>query len=436
MAFQPGLLDTGIAGRTLASSKVDLATPVNMFTSLQANKRANQTAADNRRLTELTLNETERKQKRQQQIQDILKSSLNEKGLIDSKRAVVGLNQAGYFDEANTIQQREAKAFETKQKMAVARDQVLGQSASAILDSENPVETFMIAREELAKKGVPMSQVLLNYMPTDEEIQDGRLDPKVNTELDYLKNRVVSEKSPMSLEDKLLLMRERYQEKRNLAKTKSDIKVDQPLTESEKSREKIAKTKVGIAKKKLDLEKEKSERDAELFEQKKIDLARKNRAYIQKNKSQLNSIQEFLDKAYSVSGNPNMKKISGGGRYWIGGSKVPIFETEGKDLQADIDFLTDMGVIETMTKLKAESPTGSTGFGALSEKELMVMKNAFSLLGNPDISGAKKKIEVDRVIEIMERRAREQREYDRQSDNLLGPEKTEDELILDGIDEL
>ena len=143
-----------------------------------------------------------------------------------------------------------------------------------------------------------------------------------------------------------------------------------------------------------------------------------------------------MDKAYSISKSPDFGKISGAGRFGLGGSKIPIWETKGKDLQADIDFLTDMGVIETMTKLKAESPTGSTGFGALSEKELMVMKNAFSLLGNPEISGKKKKIEVDRVIEIMERRAREQREYDRKSEALLGPEKTDDELLLDGIDGL
>jgi len=126
-----------------------------------------------------------------------------------------------------------------------------------------------------------------------------------------------------------------------------------------------------------------------------------------------------------------MAYISGSGRYHpTKGSNVPIIETIGKDLQADIDFLTDMGVIETMAKLKAESPTGSTGFGALSEKELMVMKNAFSLLGNPEISAKKKKFEVDRVIEIMERRAREQREYDRESEKLLGPEPTEEEELL------
>lgn len=411
-------------------SKIDLSPAVNIYTALRADKRAQS-------LADLTLDTDQRKQQNKENI-DRIKTQFSK----DPKLTYNALIARGYHDAANKFQQEftaQQKAMEEQQKRQFDMQQAqanrvskieneYGTAVKSALNSKNPVDAFMMLREDAVKKEWPISEDFLNYMPTDEEVARGELDPRVRTEMEYISERSMPPKGPMSLEDKLFLMRERYNEKKNLAKTKSQVKIDQPLTEAEKSRERIAKQKVAIAGKKLTLDEEKGERDAELFKQKKIEIARKNRAYKKKNTEGINSIQTFLDRAYSVSKNPNMKKISGGGRYWVGGSEVPIFETEGKDLQADIDFLTDLGVIETMAKLKAESPTGSTGFGALSENEMKTMKNAFSLLGNPEISGAKKKKEVDRIIEIMERRAREERIWNQEQEALLGPELTIEQL--------
>jgi len=48
--------------------------------------------------------------------------------------------------------------------------------------------------------------------------------------------------------------------------------------------------------------------------------------------------------------------------------------------EANIKKLTSQAVLDTMTKLKQASRTGSTGFGALSEKELALLQSASTVL--------------------------------------------------------
>ena len=463
MAYNPSILDTNIISRGARESKIDLATPVNMFNQIKS-ARAQQ------KLSELTLSETDKAIKRKKQYEDILSQSLNENGTVNGEKAIAGLNQFGLFDEANQLKDRMFKSYEMQQKKKEYQSKVetaitikKGQLAGAVLDSKSPLETFIKMRRAAQENKFPLSPGLMQYNPSDEDIQNNTLDPRITTELEYLRDKSLTPEQRIAkvkaekqeLEPTEYSLAPIYGKKGNeivafqTSKTGGLKQIDVPegitltpglqyqnigdkIVGFDKSGTPVLSIKKGIEPGKG----KELEFKAEEFEQKKVDIARKNRAYKQKNKSQLDSIQTFLDKAYSVSKSPYMGKVSGAGRFLPGGSEIPIWETKGKDLQADIDFLTDMGVIETMTKLKAESPTGSTGFGALSEKELMVMKNAFSLLGNPEISGKKKKIEVDRVIEIMERRAREQRAYDRGAEELLGPEKTETDLLLEGIDGL
>lgn len=422
MTFQPGLLDTNMPTRVLSQSKIDLATPVNIFTSLQANKRA-------QKLAELTMTEADKKKKRETDYQKVMQSNLNPDGTINAKGAIAGLNQKGMYKEASKIQDRMMQTAIKRKEEESKVNLELGKMADAVLQSENPVDAFMIAREDATKRGIKMSEGLLNYMPTDEEIVDGGLDPRVRTELDYLSKRAIAPKGPMSVEEKLLLMNERYKQKKELAQTKSDVKVAQSLTEAEKSRERIAKQKVGIAGAKLGLEKEKAGRESEKFEEDKKKWARGNRAYKQKTQGQIDSLVDYIDLAEDIRDNPNLKFVTGIGKM---GRFVP--GTGAADLAADIDRIGSAGVIEIMTKLKAESPTGSTGFGALSEKELSVLKNSFSIIENPNISPAKKKQEIDRVLKIMNKRLKEQRTLNREAETLLGPEKEENLNILNDDD--
>lgn len=61
--------------------------------------------------------------------------------------------------------------------------------------------------------------------------------------------------------------------------------------------------------------------------------------------------------------------------------------TPGYDARAQLDQITSQIVLRTMTELKALSTQGATGFGALSEKELSLLKDSMAAL-RPGISHA------------------------------------------------
>ena len=431
MAYNPSILDTNIISRGARESKIDLATPVNMFTSLQANKRANQAAASTRKLSELTLSTAELKAQRQAKAQKILQASLNERGFIDSEKAIIGLNRERLFDEANEIEdryfeglKRQHEKLKNESQAALDDGLLKGKMSKAVIGAEDQVGAFMVAREEAAKYGLKLSKGLMEYVPTDEEIADGRLDHNVLTELKYLSEKAVTPPGPMSLEDKLLLQRELYDRKKDLVKTTGEIKADMPLTKAQILAAEVARRGANVQEKKLGLLENKEIRDAEKFEAEKVNIAKKARAYKKENMGAIEDIQEFIDRAESVAENPNLYGVYGAGRAL---SFIP--GSDYADLETDIKKLVSAGVIDTMRELKAKSPNGSTGFGALSEKELMVLQNYFSTLGVWKQSPKNVKKELARVIKKMQKAVREERAFLKDQDNVLGPEKTEEETL-------
>ncbi len=466
MALNAGILDPSIITQGVRESKIDLATPVNIYTSLRADQRA-------QKLSELTLSKEEKAAKREADLQGIIKSSLTPEGHINSEKAIVDLNRAGFIDEAAHIQDRYTQAATARQAQQSAQAKEMSTAFLTAADSKNPVEAFLLAREEGTKNGWKMSPGLLGYNPSDEEIATGKFaNPKVQQELIYHgekfltpEQRIARAKANGESKDGdeyglAPIYGKRGDQVVAMQTSKSggikEITLPEGITLTpgvthidmgdstgilDKSGKVVAKISKGIDPGKkadlgikgaeLELKRAEDARRAADAETKKIDTAKKARAYEKANKGAIESIQTFLDKAHSVKDNPNMKYATGAGAVV---SKIP--GTAAADLQADIDFLVSSGVIETLSNLKSQSPTGASGFGALSEKEMSVLQNAFSTLGNSKVSPNKKREELDRVIKIMDKRMREARSISRESNDLLGPEPTEQETLDNGIDGL
>lgn len=111
--------------------------------------------------------------------------------------------------------------------------------------------------------------------------------------------------------------------------------------------------------------------------------------------SQIQSMSDFADLVDKVATNPGLSGTTGVGQL---GHMVP--GSSWADADADVQRIVASGALETMGKLKRESPTGATGFGALSEKELAILQNGFSSLANRNISPEKKKLELQRISQI------------------------------------
>lgn len=411
-------------------TELDLS-PLNQFAIARRDKR-------DQSLADLTLTNLEKKARDDEEITKIIKM-----GRGNLQQIHQNLMREGYSDKAMEVQQYAQKQQQAQQEIQIKQNEENENKLSqwsdiskTILDSEKPLDMFINARKDAVKRKLPISENLLNYFPTDEEIRDGRIDPNVYKELDYF-SKIKSQKKtgPLTLEERLeqqdnlyLLKRKEAQQNLNNRKEFEDYKtgvdVNKPLTKVEESRERLAEQNLILKGEELKIKLANEARE-------KQEHAKKIRAYTQKNKGVIDGIQTFLDRAKPLLDNKGLDKTSGGSRYLPGGSEVPIFETKGKDLQADIDLLVSLGVVEKMAQLKSESSNGSTGFGALALKELETLQNSFSLLGNKEISANKKRAEIKTVYDIMERRHREQRELDRQSNLLLGPEKTAEQIIKD-----
>ena len=465
MPLNVGIIDPSIVTQGTRESKIDLATPVNMYTALRADSRA-------QKLSELTLSKEEKAAKREEDLQGIIKSSLTPDGHIDSEKALASLNRGGFVDEAAHIQERMEKArmaqqtaMQEAQKAKQEMQKRAGNAALAVLDSKgDKAESFLQFQKYAQENNLPISEDVKNYRLSDEEGHTGQLHPKIMSYLDYLGNESLSPEQRLARQKATdpNATPEEYgmapiygkdaagntvalQTKKSGGIKKIELPEGITLTPGvthidmgdktglvDKSGKVVAtidkgidpgkKADLGIKGEELVLKKEEATQKAAKAEADKIEVAKKARAYALKNQAGLESIQTFLDKANKVKDNPNMKFVTGAGSV---GSYVP--GTGAADLQADIDFLVSSGAIETLGQLKSQSATGASGMGALSDAELVLLKNSFSSLGNKNISPNKKREELSRIIGIMDKRLREQRELTRESNSLLGPEPTEAE---------
>ncbi len=119
--------------------------------------------------------------------------------------------------------------------------------------------------------------------------------------------------------------------------------------------------------------------------------------------TQLKQHQEAVDSAQSVldsigrledsKGYSQLGTLKGGVL-----SKAPY--TQATDAQAQLDTIAGQIALTTMARLKALSPQGASGFGALSEKELDLLKGALATL-KTDISHAQIKSSLGVIKDTM-----------------------------------
>jgi hypothetical protein len=143
--------------------------------------------------------------------------------------------------------------------------------------------------------------------------------------------------------------------------------------------------KIAIAGEKLNIDRQKNEREAAKATREDSAALEKHKQMMLAKESEIESMKQFSGKAKNLFG----KDLKGNYGATKAGRLVP--GTEWANISAEIDNLVNSGVIQSMMEMKRNSPTGSTGFGALSEKEMGVIQSAFSILNDRNITPEKAK---------------------------------------------
>lgn len=83
----------------------------------------------------------------------------------------------------------------------------------------------------------------------------------------------------------------------------------------------------------------------------------------------------------------------------------PFIRNDAKDSKAQLENIAGQVALATMSRLKALSSQGATGFGALSEKELGLLQNSLATLQSGNISNAQLKASLKVIRDVMEKTA-------------------------------
>ena len=389
-------------------------------------------------LAELTMTKWERKQKRDAELKQIQQQNVgNPQGMIQ------GLERAGYSDEARKAKIQIANAqkarFEQKQAEDTFKTNKMDKFAKTYANlpdlSEGKTERIDYYHDKIqpftggpawseqmdqrllasAKTASGMGvQARVRQLPTKDGIvnfyPDGTSEFARDDKGEVLKPP--STYKSVAGEDQLY----RFDSKSGEF-VGTGIKPKGKALERVKIAETTQKTQIAG-------EKWEEEKGRNLEKHKKLKLA---------NSSEIAEIQAFADLASSIAGNEAISNITGiGVAHPVKGLAMP--GSAGSNLRVDLDRLIAMGAIQTMAKLKRESPTGSTGFGALSQKELSVIQNAFAGLESKMQSPAKLKKELQRISDIMNKYMLNIRQFE--SQNTFQPDITEDQSLDAGIEGL
>lgn len=84
---------------------------------------------------------------------------------------------------------------------------------------------------------------------------------------------------------------------------------------------------------------------------------------------------------------------------------TPLLRNDTKDAQAQLRNISGQVALATMSRLKALSSQGATGFGALSQQELKLLQNSLAALESEDISNAELKRSLKVIRDKMEKAA-------------------------------
>lgn len=133
--------------------------------------------------------------------------------------------------------------------------------------------------------------------------------------------------------------------------------------------------------------------DAKAEQKRQVETARQREA-----SESANSLISALDRLERSPGFSGLGSVMGDLK-----QGVPYFRNDVKDSQAQLENIRSQVVLATMSKLKALSSSGATGFGALSEKEMAVLQNALASLDSAKISNAELQASIRVIREAMKK---------------------------------
>jgi hypothetical protein len=397
-------------------TELNLAPAIQTYFQGQQNKRKQQ-------LHELTLDDMQKQKARARKIQEIRMTTAG-----NPQATLQGLESIGEFGEADkfrkgVMEQQESarKAQQSQMELQKQQSERLGQLARGVTTSDNPAQAYKQFQNTVIKERLPVGRGFVEYQVSDEDVG---LPPELVTSLNYMGQSSVNPGTSARVRTIYGNGKVWLQKPDGTVEPARDPATGKQLSESQSYKTVVgddqiykvnSKTGVmegtgvkpkGKTKESVDIAKtvQETEIAGEKWEAQKEKNLESHQKTKLKHKSNIDKFARFSNKARKIAQSPDLKFITGGGRYHpTRGKSVPLMATPGKDLQADLDNLISMGAINTMIQLKAESKTGSTGFGALSEKELGILQNALGAFKDDEVSVQKKRELLIEVAEIVDK---------------------------------
>lgn len=130
----------------------------------------------------------------------------------------------------------------------------------------------------------------------------------------------------------------------------------------------------------------------------------------QKERQRVAGVQSNIDTIGSIRGRIKRLMTHPGGEAatgWLAG-RLPAIGQQAENFRKLKDSVADANVIQTVKNLKMESPSGASGFGALTEREGARLENLYGSLSNTnDMAELKRTLrEIDGIYAKAEQRAR------------------------------
>ena len=168
------------------------------------------------------------------------------------------------------------------------------------------------------------------------------------------------------------------------------------------------KAETAIKWKELEIDEKTFDMAVQDFHKKKVDNLVKYETFKMKNANRMDEMERLAGLAYKLSKNPNIKYVTGLGRL---GEFVP--GTPAADAGTDLEGLVSQSAIQSMEKLKSESPTGATGFGSMQANELKIIIDNFATLSNRKQSPEKMVSTLKEIHQRMQRWMERQRNFEK-----------------------
>lgn len=329
-----------------------------------------------------------RKNTLQQMAEDeAYKASLyNLQGVTDPQRAQDYLAGQGFGDRA--VQYGENLRQRQRQDQSQARQQAAGQRVE-LQDVETKRKRDLGIVSSVGKNFMEMSQIekeqqfpmFRQYLESQgvevPETWSNEWDEQSRSDVEnaIAQTTPAKKKGPLSLSDKIELMNKRYGLKGEFETAKEALRRGRPLTAAQRESISLGYSKLnqGAEKlanqaKELGMKEDKAEREAKKFikSEKKQTMATANR---------IADLESFSDLAGDLMGNTRLNRATGGWTYLptLRGGKTA-------DIEAQLKTFKAKSAISTLSKMKSESSTGASGMGALSERELDVLIDAYTTL--------------------------------------------------------